>query len=260
MTVLMIARLTGMCAVASVVLFAGPAVAGAAVAPNVKRVLADYRDDGRIDPCNHSAKDLRDTLKAVTAGTEQYAPDFPAAVEAALEARTEEGCDDQEETGNEAPDGDGAGGAGTPPAASATPSASPAPTASPTPAASSTPSSPSSPSSTAPTAPSVPSQPVPEAPAPPGAGITPGVPPPADNRPDVVLTRPVPQSVADDMPLIVLAALLAASLLAGLLLLAMQRFGWGEHRLAGARHAWGEAGYRTGGTWQDFKDWVRFGR
>ena len=40
----------------------------------------------------------------------------------------------------------------------------------------------------------------------------------------------------------------------------MRRFGWGEQRLAGARHAIGEAGFRTGGTWQDFSDWVRLGR
>jgi hypothetical protein len=62
------------------------------------------------------------------------------------------------------------------------------------------------------------------------------------------------------VPLIVLAALLAAALLAGLLVLAAQRFGWGEERLAGARHALAEAGYRTGGTWHDFTDWLRLGR
>ena len=39
-----------------------------------------------------------------------------------------------------------------------------------------------------------------------------------------------------------------------------RRFGWGEERFAGTRHAWGEAAYRTGGTWGDFLDWVRPGR
>ena len=49
------------------------------------------------------------------------------------------------------------------------------------------------------------------------------------------------------------------TLLAVLLALAARRFGWGEERFAGARHAWGEAAYRAGGTWGDFVDWVRLG-
>ena len=44
-----------------------------------------------------------------------------------------------------------------------------------------------------------------------------------------------------------------------LLALAARRLGWGEERFAGARHAWGEAAYRAGGTWADFLDWVRSG-
>ncbi len=248
---LMIARLIGLLALAAVLLCTGPTVAAAAVAPNVKRVLADYRNDGRIDPCRHSAKDLRDTLKAVSADTEQYAPDFPAAVEAALEARARGECDKTRKLpgapGNDE-DSTGAGaGAGTPPAA-------------PPPVQPST----SNPSTTAP--PALPDA-TPEAapiaaPTPSGAGITQGVPAPADNRPDVVLTRPAAKPVATEtpVPLIVIAALLGACLVAGLVALAIQRFGWGEERLAGVRHAWGEAGYRTGGTWQDFTDWVRFGR
>ncbi len=61
-------------------------------------------------------------------------------------------------------------------------------------------------------------------------------------------------------PLVVLGGLLGACLLAGLALLVMGRLGWGEERLAGARHALGEAGFRTGSTWQSFTDWMRFGR
>ena len=51
-------------------------------------------------------------------------------------------------------------------------------------------------------------------------------------------------------------AVLALGLLLVLLLLAARRF----DRFPGARHAWGEAAYRAGGTWGDFVDWVRFGR
>ncbi|MDP9385775.1 MAG: hypothetical protein M3P50_11195, partial [Actinomycetota bacterium] len=100
----------------------------------------------------------------------------------------------------------------------------------------------------------------PPVPAAPGAGITPGTPPPADNKPNVVMTRPAQGSDASPVPLVVIGALLAACLLAGALLLLMRRLGWGEERLAGVRHALGEASFRTGGTWHDFTDWVRLGR
>ena len=60
--------------------------------------------------------------------------------------------------------------------------------------------------------------------------------------------------------LLIALGLLALTLLAVLLALAARRFGWGGERVAGARHAWGEAAYRAGGTWGDFVDWVRLGR
>jgi len=241
------ARLPGLLAVLALLGAAFPLAAGAAVPANVKRVIADYRNDGRIDPCKHSAKDLRDTLKAISADTEQYAPDFPAAVEAALEARARGACDKKAAGGGGGGGGDGAGSAPAAPGAGG--SAPPAPSPAPAPP---------------PAAPSPGGEVVAEPPAPPasGAGITQGAPPPQDNRPNVVLTRPASGAGAGDAPLpvVVLGALLAACLLAGLALLAMRRFGWGEERLAGTRHAWAEASFRTGGIWQDFTDWVRLGR
>ena len=60
--------------------------------------------------------------------------------------------------------------------------------------------------------------------------------------------------------LLIALGLLALTLLAVLLALAARHFGWGGERVAGARHAWGEAAYRAGGTWGDFVDWVRLGR
>ncbi len=59
--------------------------------------------------------------------------------------------------------------------------------------------------------------------------------------------------------LIALGLLALSALLAVLALLA-RRLGWGEERLAGPRHAWGEATYRAGATWADFVDWIRLGR
>jgi hypothetical protein len=40
----------------------------------------------------------------------------------------------------------------------------------------------------------------------------------------------------------------------------MRRTDKGQERLARLRHTWGEAAYRSGGAWADFKDWVRLGR
>ena len=59
--------------------------------------------------------------------------------------------------------------------------------------------------------------------------------------------------------LIALGLLALIALLAALALLA-GRSGWGEERLAGPRHAWGEASYRASATWADFLDWMRLGR
>lgn len=235
-----------------------PTVASGAVAKNVKRVLNDYKNDGKIEPCRHSAKDLRDTLKAIEANTEQYAPDFPAAVEAALEARASGDCRKPEATPTPTP------------TATATPSSS---SSSPPPASPAAPAAPSSPPDSAPEAPAVQDpapaptaapteEVVPVPPAPDGAGITPGTPPPTPNDSNVILKRTAGNDGSElgPAPWIALGGLLGAALLAGLILLFLKRFGWGEERLAPLTHAVGEAGYRTGGGWQAFTDWVRRGR
>ena len=56
--------------------------------------------------------------------------------------------------------------------------------------------------------------------------------------------------------LIALGLVALTALLVALALLA-RRLGWGEERLAGPRHAWGEASYRASATWADFIDWIR---
>ena len=56
--------------------------------------------------------------------------------------------------------------------------------------------------------------------------------------------------------LLIALGLLALCLLAIPLALLARRF----DRFPGARHAWGEAAYRAGGTWTDFLDWARAGR
>ena len=44
------------------------------------------------------------------------------------------------------------------------------------------------------------------------------------------------------------------------LMVAMNRLGVGDERFAGAAHSWREARWRLGGTWEDFRDWLRLGR
>src|SRR5215207_5732833 len=95
----------------------GPAVAAGAdeLPKDVQAVLDDFRADGTITPCKHTVAALERTSKLAPSDIAQYSPDFPAAVEAALEERKRSTCGANE--------------------AGATPSATPAPGASATPAA-----------------------------------------------------------------------------------------------------------------------------
>jgi hypothetical protein len=58
----------------------------------------------------------------------------------------------------------------------------------------------------------------------------------------------------------VVGAPLALAGLVGLALFLLARLGWAEEPRARLAHAWREAGYRAGGAWADFSDWVRLGR
>jgi hypothetical protein len=58
-------------------------VAGA----DFQSVYQDYQADGQIDECRHSAGSLDDARRQVPNDIEQYAPDFPAAVEVAQRNR-----------------------------------------------------------------------------------------------------------------------------------------------------------------------------
>jgi len=56
------------------------------------RVLRDYRVDAVITPCRHSLRDLRVALHKVPPSIEEYAPDFPRAIRAAIVHRRVGGC------------------------------------------------------------------------------------------------------------------------------------------------------------------------
>jgi hypothetical protein len=216
------------------ILALGPVAALAAdeLPDDVQSVVDDFRADGEITPCKHTVQALERTSQLAPSDIAQYSPDFPAAVEAALEERKRDDCGKATATPTPA--------AGAAPGAAATPppgagAAAPAPTGSATPQA--------TPSATA--------QPTPAA-------------TPAPAAPAATPAEPTYTSVAHNDPfpigLWILIGLLALSLLAWVVLALLGRTGWGEERLAGPRHAWGEARYRASGVWSDFTDWLHLGR
>jgi len=207
--------------------FAAPASAQTEVAV---KVFQDFAADGIIDPCKHSSEDLRAVQKNIPPDIEQYAPDYPAAVAGALEARARGDCSGSKPE------------AALPPV-EVTPAA-PAPVATPVPTA-------------IPTQRVIPEPPQPETAA--QASVSAVA---ASTRPDAALERVATARAANDAPApVLLLAILAGLLAAGaLLFLVMRRFGWGDERLAPARHAMSEASWRAGGVWQDFRDWLELGR
>ena len=224
-------------------------MAAGALERDAQRVYDDYRSDGRIDPCRHTADIYRDTLKQIDDAIEEESPAFKPATEAALEAREHESCN------GEAPAASGTGSTGTTADPSTPGSTAPEVGAD------------GAPVQGAPVAPADQSAgdggAAPAAPAEPSTGGAPAPAAPAAPAPalgsaeQVLVNRPYEGT---PLGLLIAAALLACALVAWLAALAARRFGWGEERLAGARHAWGEATFRAGGTWGDFLDWVRLGR
>jgi outer membrane biosynthesis protein TonB len=236
-------RLTGALVAAFALLAVLPSVAAADLSRGPQRVYDDYRDDAALTPCDHSVKTYRRTLREITPDIEEETPAFRPAVEAALRERDKQQC--------------AAPGSGEPQNAAPLPGATPA-----SPPPSAQPAQPAQPAPVKPVKPVKPVQPLPAQPAKPvpsaSATPTPTVAPAAP----VTSSAPAPASapVLLDRPhegtpvgLLIALGILALSLLAALLAFALRD----AERFAGARHAWGEAAYRAGGTWADFVDWAR---
>ena len=240
-------RLTGALVAALALLAALPAGAAAQLSSSAQRVYDDYRSDAAIRPCDHSVKLYRRTLRQITPDIEEETPAFRPAVEAALRDRRGR---DVRRPGRRGPGhGRDAGRAGD--AAGHAPGRDArARAAEPGPGAARQPAQPAQPAPTQPEAQATPAPtPTPTvAPAPP---VTSSSPAPATDP--VLVDRP---HEGTPVGLLIALGLLALALLAVLLGLAARRFGW----FPGARHAWGEAAYRAGGTWTDFVDWARLRR
>lgn len=202
-------------------LTAGLSLPAGASADSFDTVFASYRSSGRIDPCKFSAGDLAAARRQIPNDIEQYAPDFPAALDGALSARAKGACDPK-------------------PQAEAEPevAAAPAPEAAP-PAA--TP----KPGAETP-------QPTPQAV--PASAAADGAIPAAVLAARTADGGPAPAAL-------VLLAVLGTLLLAGLVGWGAARWwAWEPRSLERLRHALGEAGWRTGAAWSEFTDWVRLGR
>lgn len=206
------------------------ALAGALAAPAAAHadafadVFADYQKDGRIDPCAHSQSDLRAAKGKIPNDIEQYAPDFPQALDEAAEDRARSACPTT-----------GAAGATTTTQAAAAQGA-PAPTATTDVAA---------PAATVPSPPGS-AQPVPAA---------------ADGAIVNAAARSADPGASEPPAPLIALAVIGGLVLLGLLLWGVARFfAWDPAWLAGARHAVQEAGWRAGGLWDDFTDWLRPGR
>jgi hypothetical protein len=240
-------RLTGALVAAFALLAFLPSVAAADLSRSAQRVYDDYRNDAALTPCDHSIKAYRRTLREITPDIEEETPAFRPAVEAALRERERgkhpcvaPGADQQNP--NAVPGTSNGSTPVSPPAA-----AQPAQPAQPAPAQPAKPVLPAkpvpAPATRAPTATSTPTPTVA-----PAAPVTSSAPAPASAP--VLLDRP---HHGTPVGLLIALGLLALCLLAAPLALLARRL----DRFPGARHAWGEAAYRAGGTWADFADWAR---
>jgi hypothetical protein len=244
--------------VACALLVALPSAAAAEFSREPQKVYDDYRSDAAIEPCDHTVAVYRRTLRQITPDVEEETPAFRPAVEAALRERErgKQGClegdspTQPDTTGDEGAAGGSTNTTPSPPAQTAPPATTPAPV----PPASDAPApAPSESVPSAPAAPAAPAAPTPTvAPAPPVTSSA----PPAATAP-TLLDRP---HTGTPVGLLIAAGLVALAALLVVLALLARRLGWGEERLAGSRHAWGEASYRASATWADFLDWTRLGR
>jgi hypothetical protein len=182
----------------------------------------DYRAHGKVNACKFSAHELKQAKKQVPPDIEQYAPDFPAALDAALQAQARGAC------------GGGGGGSGA---------ASGVAGAAGTAGGSTPPGGGGSSTASAPTG-------------------TPAPHPVASSPLNVNVRNAshLTHGTSDPPAPIIVIALIAAALGLPALVWGLARWrGWQPAWLPGARHTLAEATWRTGNGWAEFADWLRFG-
>jgi hypothetical protein len=208
----------------------------AAHADAFDQVFAQYQHTGKIDGCSFSAKELEQAKSQVPNDIEQYAPDFPDALDAAAAQRAKGAC------------------AKGPAAAAPTTSQAPATGAAATPPAPGSAAPPGTTGTATVTSggaqPATAPQPQPD---PKAAAVV------ADDAIPAA-ARTAGKSAGADSAVVLLAVL------GGLVVLALAL--WGAARwwafeppwVVRWRHAVAEAGWRASNAWSEFADWVRLGR
>ena len=214
-----------------VVLLALLAVAPAAQASAFKDIFGAYKKNGQVDACKWSARQLADAKRQVPNDIEQYAPDFPNALNEALQKRAAGGCSEDAT----APAGSTtapAGGSSSGPGPTATTGVPPGTTPGSTPASGQTP------------------QPAP----------TSNPSPAIADKAVLAASKRRKSDAGIPAPLVALAVIGALMALAALLYALARWWAWEPRWLVRWRHAGAEAGWRASGSWAEFMDWVRMGR
>lgn len=212
-----------------------PAAASANILLSIVRNIQDnvvHHNRAGLSACAFTTKQLNQALGQIPIDQQQYTG-IVGLIKGALQAHAAGACDPKpKQTQTQAapaaatppPAGGSTGSTGSTPAAPV-----PAPASAPTVAA-------------APAPPAVPAALLPRA----------GVPVAA-----LTVTRPQAGTPA---ALIVLAIVTTMLALMALAVLAVRRLGLDPRWARGWHHAFAEAGWRAGGTFEDFADWLRFGR
>jgi hypothetical protein len=203
-------------------------LAPAAHADAFDRIFKEYQSTATIDACKYSEAELKQAKGEVPNDIEAYAPDFPNALEGALEQRAGGAC--------------ASGGSTTTTPAAGTPA-------------------PTVPTTTTATRPTTPAAAVP------GTTVTPGPTPDptasATISDDAIAKTALTAGSSDagtPAPVIALGVLGALLALGGLLYGLTHWLGFDPRWAHRMRHAVAEAGWRTGNTWSEFADWLRIGR
>lgn len=197
-------------------------LAPAAYGDAFDRVYGEYQSSGAIDPCRFSEQELQEAKSQVPNDIEAYAPDFPNAIQGALESRAGGACD--EDAAPATDEGGAAAPTATPPA---------------------TPGTPAAPGST------VTPGPTPDPTAAPAA---------ADQAIAKTAQADRASDAGTPAPVVALGLLGALLALGGLAYGIAHWLAWDPRWAQRTRHAVAEAGWRAGNTWSEFADWVRLGR
>jgi hypothetical protein len=202
------------------------AVAPVAHANAFKDIFGAYRKSGKVDGCKYSATQLTQAKKQIPNDIEQYAPDFPNALDNAIQQRASGSCDATaaaSTTGTAAGTGTGpTATTGVPPGSTPTTAApagqAPQPTPSPNPA------------------------------------------PAVTDKAVLAASKTKSSDAGVPAPLVALAAIGALMLLVAFSYGLARWWAWEPRWLVRMRHAGAEAGWRASGSWAEFMDWVRLGR